>query len=41
IGPAYEDKAARRGLRLGDLKDPARFAVKLREVMDYHNFQLQ
>ncbi|MEP4486939.1 MAG: adenylosuccinate synthase [Halioglobus sp.] len=41
IGPAYEDKAARRGLRLGDLKDPARFESRLREVMDYHNFQLQ
>ncbi|MEQ8803640.1 adenylosuccinate synthase [Haliea sp.] len=41
IGPAYEDKAARRGVRLGDLKDPERFANKLREVMDYHNFQLE
>lgn len=41
IGPAYEDKAARRGVRLGDLKDPQRFAEKLREVMDYHNFQLE
>ena len=41
IGPAYEDKAARRGVRLGDLKDPKRFATKLREVMDYHNFQLE
>lgn len=41
IGPAYEDKAARRGVRLGDLKDPERFASKLREVMDYHNFQLE
>ncbi len=41
IGPAYEDKAARRGVRLGDLKDPQRFAAKLREVMDYHNFQLE
>ena len=41
IGPAYEDKAARRGLRLGDLQDKERFARKLREVMDYHNFQLQ
>lgn len=40
IGPAYEDKAARRGLRLGDLQDPQRFEVKLREVMEYHNFQL-
>ena len=41
IGPAYEDKVARRGLRLGDLRDPARFARKLEEVLDYHNFQLQ
>ncbi len=41
IGPAYEDKVARRGLRLGDLQDPERFARKLREVMEYHNFALQ
>ncbi|MBK8991990.1 MAG: adenylosuccinate synthase [Gammaproteobacteria bacterium] len=41
IGPAYEDKAARRGLRLGDLRNPARFEAKLREVMDYHNFVLR
>lgn len=41
IGPAYEDKVARRGLRLADLKDAARFERKLREVMEYHNFQLQ
>lgn len=41
IGPAYEDKAARRGLRLGDLLNPQRFAEKLREVMEYHNFQLR
>ncbi len=41
IGPAYEDKVARRGLRLGDLKDEHRFARKLREVMDYHNFALE
>ncbi len=40
IGPAYEDKVARRGLRLGDLIHPARFADKLREVMEYHNFVL-
>ncbi|MEP5764692.1 MAG: adenylosuccinate synthase [Halieaceae bacterium] len=40
IGPAYEDKAARRGLRLGDVLDPERFAVKLKEVLEYHNFQL-
>src|SRR5690606_20009755 len=40
IGPAYEDKVARRGLRLGDLCDPASFADKLREIMAYHNFTL-
>jgi len=41
IGPAYEDKVARRAIRLQDLFDPARFAVKLREVLDYHNFVLK
>jgi len=41
IGPAYEDKAARRGLRLGDLFEPERFASKLRELLDYHNFILE
>ncbi|MEZ5567070.1 MAG: adenylosuccinate synthase [Halioglobus sp.] len=41
IGPAYEDKVARRGLRLGDLQDEQRFARKLREVMEYHNFALK
>ncbi|MDF7666750.1 adenylosuccinate synthase [Orbaceae bacterium ESL0727] len=40
IGPAYEDKVARRGLRVGDLRDRATFAEKLKEVMAYHNFQL-
>jgi len=40
IGPAYEDKVARRGLRLGDMFYPERFANKLREVMEYHNFSL-
>jgi adenylosuccinate synthase len=40
IGPAYEDKVARRGLRLGDLLNPERFASKLKEVMEYHNFML-
>ncbi len=40
IGPAYEDKVARRGLRLGDLMNPERFAVKLKEVLEYHNFAL-
>ncbi|MGB5323926.1 MAG: adenylosuccinate synthase [Pseudomonadales bacterium] len=40
IGPAYEDKVARRGLRLGDLANPAAFREKLAVVMDYHNFVL-
>ncbi len=41
IGPAYEDKVARRGLRIADLFNPERFTVKLRELLDYHNFVLQ
>ena len=41
IGPAYEDKVARRGIRLGDLYHPERFASKLAEVLDYHNFALE
>lgn len=40
IGPAYEDKVARRGLRVGDLFDKETFAVKLKEIVDYYNFQL-
>jgi adenylosuccinate synthase len=40
IGPAYEDKVARRGLRIGDLFDEDRFAELLEEVMGYHNFVL-
>ncbi len=40
IGPAYEDKVARRGLRVADLMDTARFSTKLQEVMEYHNFAL-
>ncbi|MEQ1619928.1 MAG: adenylosuccinate synthase [Methylococcales bacterium] len=40
IGPAYEDKAARRGLRAGDLLNPVTFAEKLKELVDYHNFML-
>ncbi|MCK7458932.1 adenylosuccinate synthase [Idiomarina aminovorans] len=40
IGPAYEDKVARRGLRVGDLFDMERFAKKLKELIDYHNFFL-
>jgi adenylosuccinate synthase len=41
IGPAYEDKVARRGLRLGELLDTAHFTERLREVMEYHNFALE
>lgn len=40
IGPAYEDKVSRRGLRLGDVLQPERFAAKLKEVLEYHNFAL-
>lgn len=39
IGPAYEDKVARRGLRLGDIFESS-FSDKLKEVMEYHNFAL-
>ena len=41
IGPAYEDKIARRGLRLADLMRPETFRERLRELMDFHNFQLE
>jgi len=41
IGPAYEDKVARRALRLSDVFHRERFAAKLGEVMDYHNFVLK
>lgn len=40
IGPAYEDKVARRGIRMGELFNPEHFASRLREVIDYHNFML-
>jgi adenylosuccinate synthase len=40
IGPAYEDKVARRAIRLQDLFLPERFESKLREVLDFHNFVL-
>lgn len=40
IGPAYEDKVSRRGLRVGDLFNADLFAIKLKEVMQYHNFML-
>ena len=41
IGPAYEDKVARRAVRLGDSFHPVRFAAKLSEALDFHNFVLQ
>jgi len=40
IGPAYEDKVARRGLRVDDLFYPERLKEKLTEVLEYHNFVL-
>lgn len=40
IGPAYEDKVSRRGLRVGDLFKPDEFSAKLKEVVGYHNFFL-
>ncbi len=40
IGPAYEDKVARRGLRIGDLLDDTVFTEKLAPIVDYHNFAL-
>ena len=40
IGPAYEDKVARRGIRVADLHYPAELAEKLRVTLDYHNFVL-
>jgi len=41
IGPAYEDKIARRAVRVADLFHRERFAAKLGEVLDYHNFVLK
>ncbi len=41
IGPAYEDKVARRAIRLQDLFHRERFAAKLGEMLDYHNFALK
>jgi adenylosuccinate synthase len=41
IGPAYEDKVARRALRVQDLFDASRFADKLRELLEFHNFVLK
>ena len=40
IGPAYEDKVARRAIRLQDLLKPERFAEKLRALLEFHNFVL-
>ncbi|MCH7880298.1 MAG: adenylosuccinate synthase [Proteobacteria bacterium] len=40
IGPCYEDKVARRGIRFGELLDAELFAKRLREVLEYHNFIL-
>ena len=40
IGPAYEDKVARRGLRAGDLRNAEEFAKRLQELVAYHNFML-
>ena len=41
IGPAYEDKVGRRAIRLQDLFKPVRFAAKLEELLEYHNFVLE
>ena len=41
IGPAYEDKVSRRGLRVADMLDTERLPAKLREVLEYHNFALE
>jgi adenylosuccinate synthase len=40
IGPAYEDKVARRAIRLNDLLSPGRFSAKLEKLLDFHNFVL-
>jgi adenylosuccinate synthase len=40
IGPAYEDKIARRALRVQDLLDPVRFGEKLAALLEFHNFML-
>ena len=41
IGPAYEDKVARRGIRIGDLFDPEQLKHKLQTVLEYHNFVIE
>ncbi|MCP5264799.1 MAG: adenylosuccinate synthase [Burkholderiaceae bacterium] len=40
IGPAYEDKVARRAVRVNDLRDPAGFRARVTDLMEYHNFLL-
>ena len=40
IGPTYEDKVARRAIRVYDLFDPERFATKLKSLLEYHNYVL-
>ena len=40
IGPAYEDKVARRGLRTSDLIDPENLGEKIEHILDFHNFVL-
>ncbi len=41
IGPAYEDKVSRRGIRMCDLANEKRLREQLKEILDYHNFILQ
>ena len=41
IGPAYEDKISRRGIRLGDISNQSKLLDKLKELLDYHNFVLK
>jgi adenylosuccinate synthase len=41
VGPAYEDKVARRAVRVGELADPRHFETRLVELVDYHNFLLE
>ncbi len=41
VGPAYEDKVARRAVRIGDLQQPRHFESRLRELVEWHNFLLQ
>ena len=41
IGPAYEDKISRRGLRLGDLRNHKLLKERLTELLDYHNYVLK